>query len=317
MKKLRLFPFVIIGFNVLIGLVMLAGSDVKRGPIGFLAFNLFFLAIASLGYWRQNRAVKAAVDDTEQVLRSLANTAFDEPASVEPKFESSLVGAAGVLGPGGTLAPVPGFTVTGRVDGVRTKIASGTSIGARQAFELYHTYSYVTVDAENAVGKVCFVGRDSYFKWGKLLGDIADHKLGDSSFDEQWVVAGDPEIARALIDAPLRAELTALQRRAHAVSSVGMSIQLTGEGLVVRFPGRLDAQLATTLRDLALRLRKRLFETLRSQGLLEADLEAPLSARVRVDGAASTRPNAQAEAEVLAEERSDDDEREGSRNVSA
>lgn len=265
LSKLRYLPLVAAGF-----MLVAAGVGVAAGmpPAAALVYAL----IASIGFGVfgvTQRRVKKALARSAATMQVLSRSAFDGPALIEPRFESSLTGAGSVLAPGGKLAPLPGFTASGTVGGVPIKIATGTSAAARQKFELMHTYSYVMVDAENAAGRFRFIGRDAYFKWGKLLSDTPDHPIDDPAFDRQWVVTGDPDIARAVMDDALRAELSDLQARAHQVSEVGMSVELNALGLVVRWPDELDEVLAVRLRDLALKIRGRLLGHLRSEKLID------------------------------------------------
>ena len=277
LAKLRYLPLIASGVMFVAALVGLAAGM----PVGAVAA---YGVIASLGlgaYGVTQRRVRKALARSAATMAVISRRAFDAPALVEAKFESSLTGTAGLLAPGGTMSPLQGFTATGTSGGVPIKIATGTSANARQRFELHHTYSYVMVDAENAAGRFRFLGRDAYFKWGKLFGDMPDRPIGDPAFDREWVVSGDPDIARAVMDDALRAELSALQVHAHQVSEVGMSVELNALGLVVRWPSELDENMAMRLRDLALKIRGRLLGYLRSEKLID---EAPEKVRVSLPG---------------------------------
>jgi hypothetical protein len=282
LAKLRYMPLFAAGLMLLAAGVGLAvgmplGGVIAYGAVAGLGIGAFALT---------RHRVRKALGRGAATIQALSKSAFDGPALIERKFESSLTGTASFVAPGGKLSPLDGFTASGTFGGVAMKIATGTSASARQKFELEHTYSYVMVDPENAAGRFRFLGRDAAFKVGQLLSDTPDHGTGDPAFDREWVVSGDPDIARAVMDDALRAELTALQVRAHGVSAVGMSVELNALGLVVRWPDELDEQLALQLRDLALKIRGRLLGHLRSEKLIDES-----SDRVRV-----SLPTADAEA---------------------
>ncbi len=282
--KLKYFPFAFICLNVVGGLIFAAANGLNSGAGAFIAFNLALLAVAAASFSLARFAMRRKAGRAKVAIDEIAARAFDSATTVSPTFESSLVGGMALLGPGGKLDESIGFTAQGTVRGVATKIATCVSSAGRQRFEMSHVYSYVSVDAENAAGRFNFIGRDAYSKWAGRFGTLPDNKLGDADFDGAWVVAGDPDLARDVLDAELRTKLVQLQNRAHDVSTVGMSIELTGSGLVVRWPGEIDAELAVTLRDLALRLRDRQLEVLRRQGLIDGPTA------VRVDASATETP---------------------------
>ena len=90
-------------------------------------------------------------------------------------------------------------------------------------------------------------------------GDAPKVDLEDPAFAKAWLVHSEPGFAKRVLDGSVRLRLLELREQVKKVSQDyaqgRMSLRLDSRGLIVRWPGELDANFAGFMRDLLMDMR--------------------------------------------------------------
>lgn len=299
---LRFLRYAFTGFFGVLALAMFA-IGVAHGQIQTIFPALPMVVVAALGWFGfglQLKRIEQQGDLVRASIEEIATKLFDAPATVHPGYDMTVT--SGATGEAlNALDSDAGYTAEGIFGGARVGVASHASTLGRQVGELTHTYSYVVVDVNGLTVpfKLAKEGVvDSVLKLA--TGDV---EVGDPEFDEEWTIEADAELARAVLDDSVRERLTALRARVPSVSvDVGpgtMSVILTRHGLAIRWPGPIDVELATFMRDLLVDMRRAMIAHVDRQALRAAATAGGPHYRVAADPDA---PAPAAEPAVLEDE---------------
>jgi hypothetical protein len=229
LRQFRILEIIIPGFFALIGVVAIASPKHPIGvPIGLWVFAAFAVLMFELRFARD---FDAAVP-----VRDRGADDFIEEIASNPRY-------ARLLASRSTRMCLPG-TWRGR------DIEIGTAVVAARDLDMLVSYVAVLDPSMKAPFRAMTKGATTTFA---RLGTKKHPVLtGDPFFDAGWVVDAAEEVAHAVLDAPVRATLLAMQKEL-AMFEVA-SIEVTRFGLVLRWPGELSPSAAARLRDLALEI---------------------------------------------------------------
>lgn len=303
---LRFIRYGFSGVFALMAAAMLSIGVAQGHPLqaALPAAMLFVVGAAVwLGFGYQIRRVAMQGDAVRAAVTEVSATLFDAPAAVRPGYDMTVTsGRAGAAL--NAMETDAGFTAEGTFGDARVGVASHVSTLGRQVGELTHTYSYVVVDARGLDVPFRLTKQGAFDEVVQLAtGDVT---VGDEAFDAEWSITADPTLARAALDDSVRERLTALRARVPSVSQdVGpgtMSVVLTRHGLAIRWPGPLDVELATFMRDLLLDMRRAILTHVDREALRAASAGGP-HYRVAAD---PTAPPPSAELATLEDDDAED-----------
>lgn len=259
--------------------VALLGVGVAQGQLQGALAALPMFVVAALGWFGFGLQLKRIEQQgalVREAIEQVAQRLFDAPAEVRPGYDMTVT--SGATGEAlNAIESDAGFTTEGTFGAARVGVASHASTLGRQVGELTHTYSYVVVDVN---------GLDVPFRLSKrgvvdLIARLTkeDATVGDAAFDDAWSIEADGELARAVLDDSVRERLGALRAKVSSVSvDVGpgtMSVILTRHGLAIRWPGPIDVELATFMRDLLLDMRRNMITHVDRQAMRAATAGGP------------------------------------------
>jgi hypothetical protein len=250
----------IFGATALLMASVYLSMPARRGPLlGIAVFN-GALAIIAYGVFQvQFRAVRKATERVRASMGAIAGKLFDAPVPVLDRYDGSEL-----IGPwGGMSRGLDGDTwsaAEGDWKGARLLVASHPSVVGRQMFEMYHVYSYVVVDVPGV--KQPFTVTEEAGAFGNLFTGASNApkvEFEDPAFEKAWLVHSEPGFAKRVLDGSVRLRLLELREQVKNVSQDfaqgRMSLRLDSRGLIVRWPGELNAHFAGFMRDLLMDLR--------------------------------------------------------------
>ncbi len=248
LRYFRVLEIVICGVFGALGVVALVAGSVGGG----VALIGFALVAVCLFEWRlrSHRRTEARV---RAGLEVIGKKDLEAPGPVEDRDPQRAIADA-ISNP--MLASMMArrtslLAVAGRWKGREVEI--GTAILASRDFD--QLTSFVCVVDPKLRRPFRALTRGAVAKLARMGNRGATVPTGDPKFDEEWLVEADEGLCRSVLDAPIRARLLELQATVGWMQMA--SVEVTGRGLVLRWPGEMNAEWASHLRDLTLQIHDR------------------------------------------------------------